>query len=308
MKTSTLSSFLSQDFEAAGIAARTCGLDGLDLDRVWEQPIERLAGDKNYYGPLQFITKKTSIKVFCLATDLFRVWADSEIAIESQLKTLDSAFKLAEALDCNLVRCFAFMRFGDLERYWPRLVSCFKAAAAIAERHERILAVQNDATTFLGTGREVGCLLDAVDSQNLLACWDPCASIFDQDRPEIPYPDGYHALKGRIAHVMLRDIDTHKHHGGMLTDVELGEGLVDLRGQMQALVEDGYSDSLCFTSLWRPGMMWHGEIDEGDFTETGAMNAMRINLYNLEIILNPTLNRPPMDAETFAPKGKIHHE
>jgi sugar phosphate isomerase/epimerase len=308
MKTSILSSYLSQDLEAAAKAAHQSGLDGVDLDRVWEQPIERLANDKNFYGPVQYVTKKTSVKIFCLATSLFRSWLDSDAAIESQLKTLESAFKLAEVLNCNIVRCFAFIRSGDKKEHWPRIITCFQAAAAIATRHGGILAVQNDAETYLGTGREIGRLLDEVNNQNLQACWDPCASVFDIEQPEIPYSDGYHALQGRIAHVMVRDIDTHKHHGGMLTDVELGEGIIDYRGQMQALVEDGYTGAISFSGLWRPGMMWHGEIDEGDFTEAGTINAMHINLYNIETILNPALNRLPMDAEAFSPKGKIHHE
>jgi sugar phosphate isomerase/epimerase len=308
MNTSTLSSYLSQDLEAAAHMAHQGGLDGLDLDRVWEQPIERLADDKNFYGPLQYVSKKTSLEVFCMATGLFRCWLDSEATVESHFKMLDSTFKLAEKLNCNVVRCFAFMRHGELEENWPHLVSYFQEATAVATRYGRILAVQNDAETYLGTGREVGRLLDTVNSRNLQACWDPCASIFEIDRPEIPYPDGYRALRGRIKHLMVRDIDTHKHHGGMLTDVELGEGLIDFRGQMQALVEDGYAGAISFSGFWRPGMMWHGEIDEGDFTEAGTVNAMRINLYNLETILNPALDRPPMDAEAFAPKGKIRHE
>jgi L-ribulose-5-phosphate 3-epimerase len=308
MKTSTLSSYLSQDFEAASRAAHECGLDGLDLDRVWEQPVDYLAGDKNSYGPLRYILKKTSLRIFCLATGIFRCWLDSDAAVNSHLKTLDCAFKLSEALNCNIVRCYAFMRNGDLEENWSRLVTYFEEASAIAARYGQILAVQNDPETFLGTGREVRRLLDVVNSQNLQAAWDPCASILDIDRPEIPYPDGYRAVEGHIAHIMLRDTDTHKHHGGMLCEVELGEGLIDMAGQVHALVESGYGGAVSFTSIWRPGMMWHGEIDEGDFTESGAIQAMRVNLYNLQNMLYPSSNRPPMDAEALAPKGKIRHE
>jgi sugar phosphate isomerase/epimerase len=308
IKTSTLSSYLSQDLEAAARAMNECGLDGLDLDRVWEQPIECLADDKDYYEPLQHITKKTSLKIFCLATSIFHCWLDSDAAIKSHLRTLVATFRLAEKLNCHIVRCYAFMRNGDLDEHWPRLTSCFQEAASIATDYGMTLAVQNDSETFLGTGREVGRLLNAVKSKNLQAVWDPCASILDIDRPEIPFPDGYRALQGRIAHIMLRDIDTHKHHGGMFCEVELGEGIIDVGGQLRALKEDGYGGVVSFSSIWRPGMMWHGEIDEGDFTEAGAVQAMRVNLYNSQNIMNPELNRPPIDAEALAPKGKIHHE
>jgi hypothetical protein len=142
----------------------------------------------------------------------------------------------------------------------------------------------------------------------LQAVWDPGASIFDVDRPEIPYPDGYRALQGHIAHVMLRDIDTHKHHGGLLFEVELGAGFVDIRGQIHALINEGYDYGVSFSSIWRPGMMWHGEIDEGDFTEVGASQTMHVNLYNLQNMMNPALNQPPIDTDALAPKGKVRHE
>jgi hypothetical protein len=35
---------------------------------------------------------------------------------------------------------------------------------------------------------------------------------------------------------------------------------------------------------------------------------MRFNLYNLQNMMNPELNRPPIDAEASVPKGKIRHE
>ena len=307
IKTSTLSSFLSQDFESAARTVHECGLDGIDLDRLWEQPIDQLAAS-GLYEPLQAITKKMSLKVFCLASGLFRCWLDSEAAFQAQLKTLDSLFRLSGTLNCSVVRCYAFMRDGDLEDNWTRLVTRFKEAAAIAARHGLILGVQNDAETFLGTGREVGRLLDAVGSNHLQAVWDPAASVFDVYHPEIPYPDGYRALQGRTAHIMLRDIDTHKHRGGLLCEVEFGEGIIDYRSQLRALTGDGYNGAVSFSSLWRPGIMWQRDIDEGDFTEDGVAQVMRFNLYNLRGVMNPDSFWPPMNADEYVDQGKIRHE
>ncbi len=306
IKVSTLSSFLSQDLEVAAHAAKECGLDGLDLDRVWEHPIERLA-DTGFFEPLEYVSRKTSLKVTCLATGLFRCWLDSEAAFRAHLGSLEASFRLAEALGCPVVRCYAFMRHGSLEENWPCLVGRFQEAADLAARHGLTLGVQNDPDTLLGTGREVGQLLRAVGNKHLQAVWDPGAAVFDMDRPEIPYPDGYRQLQGRIAHLMLRDIDTHKHHG-WLCEVEFGEGLIDYRRQLPALVADGYTGAVSFSTIWRAAMAWNRDLDEGDFTETGGQQAIRICLANLQGIMDPDPARPPSDADAVVPKGKIRHE
>ena len=106
---------------------------------------------------------------------------------------------------------------------------------------------------------------------------------------------------------MLRDIDTHKHHGGMLCEVEFGVGFIDMRGQMRALVDDGYDNGVSFSSIWRPAMMWHGEIDEGDFTEAGTAQTMRFNLYNLQSIMNSN-SMATYRCRSFCAERKIRHE
>ena len=306
LRVSTLSSYLSQDLEAAACAALECGLDGLDLDRVWEHPIERLA-EASYGKPLQYVIGRVGIKVFCLATNIFHCWLDSEAAFRAHLHSLEASLRLAETLKCPVVRCYAFLRDGTLEDSWPCLVERFQQAAELAAQYGLTLGIQNDADTFLGTGREVARLLDAVGSSHLEAVWDPGASVFDMDQLEIPYPDGYRQLQGRIAHVMLRDIDTHKHRG-LLCEVEFGEGIIDYRRQLPALVADGYAGAVSLASIWRAGMAWNRDLDEGDFTEAGGQQATCISLANLRAIMDPDPARLPINADAYVPKGKIRHE
>jgi len=286
--TSAMSSMVSQDLRVAVRFAADCGLDGLDLDRIWEQPIELVAGFGDM-GPLERVLPVEGTRVFCLATDIFRCWLDSDTAFQEHLNRLEACLRLAEALRSEkgapLIRCFAFFRNGRLEDHWAHLLERLGAAARLAEQYGLIVGIQNDAQTFLGTGREVARLVESVDNDYLKAVWDPCGAALDVDRPEIPYPDGYRCLRQYIVHVVLRDVDRRKFYGS-LREVEFGEGLVDHRRQISSLVADGYRGALSLATVWRPGMAWDRSPDMADFTEAGAQQAVRICLHNLRAMMN----------------------
>jgi sugar phosphate isomerase/epimerase len=286
--TSAMNSMMSQDLCVATRFAAECGLDGLDLDRVWERSIEFIA-TSDEVDSLRRALPVEGMQVFCLATNIFRCWMDSDAAFQEHLHRLEACLRLAETLRSQngmpLVRCYAFFRNGQLEDHWARLVERFEAAARLAAQYGPILGIQNDAQTFLGTGREVARLVERVDNDHLKAVWDPCGAALDVDRPEIPYPDGYRRLRQHIVHVVLRDVDRRKHYGS-LREVEFGGGLIDHRRQIASLLTDGYRGAVSLATLWRPGMAWDHGPDMADFTEAGAQKALRTCLGNLRAMMN----------------------
>lgn len=288
MKTSCMSSMVSQDFRVAIRLATECGLDGLDLDRVWQQPIELIAVSGEL-DPLQRVLNEKQARIFCLATNVFRCWLDSESAFREHLLWLEGCLRMADMLQqgqdgAPIIRCYAFLRKGELEEHWPLLQERFTAATELVARHGFVLGIQNDAQTFLGTGRELARLLESIGSEHLKAVWDPCAAVFDVDRPEIPYPDGYRCLQPHIVHVMLRDVDRRKFFG-TFREVEFGEGLIDHRRQIGALMADGYSGAAALATVWHPGMAYDQSPDMADFTEEGGQRAVRICLDNLHAMM-----------------------
>jgi sugar phosphate isomerase/epimerase len=293
LKVSAMSSMVSQDLRVAVRFAAERGLDGLDLDRVWEQPIELIAASGEV-DPLHRVLGEDRTQIFCLATNLFRCWLDSEAAFQEHLSRLEACLRLAETLRSQdgapLVRCYAFFRSGEMEDHWSHLLERFEAAVGLAVRYGLILGIQNDAQTFLGTGREVARLVETINNEHLKAVWDPCAAVFDVDRPEIPYPDGYRCLRPHIVHVVLRDVDRRKFYGS-LREVELGEGLIDHRRQVSALMADGYRGAVSLATMWRPGMAWDRSPDMADFTEAGGQQAVRLCLDNLRAMMGREQNR-----------------
>jgi sugar phosphate isomerase/epimerase len=289
-KVSTMSSILSPDLGVAARLAAECELDGLDLDQVWGQPIELLAASGEV-EPLQRALTKEGTRIFCLATNIFRCWLDSDNAFQEHLSYLEACLRLAEIIRSQdvipVIRCYAFMRSGEIEAHWPQLLDRFRAVVEIATNYRIVVGIQNDAQTFLGTGREVAQLIENIGSEYLKAVWDPCASVFDVDRPEIPYPDGYRCLQQHIVHIVLRDVDRRKFFGSF-REVEFGEGLIDHHRQVSSLLTDHYRGAVSLATNWRPGMAWDRSPDMADYTEAGAQEAIRICLKHLRDMMDLT--------------------
>ena len=79
--------------------------------------------------------------------------------------------------------------------------------------------------------------------------WDPCNELF-ADNGEPPYPDGYNHIKQDIIHVHLKDGVKDTPDGPVC--VPMCEGDIDYRGQLAALIEDGYTGCLSLETHWRP--------------------------------------------------------
>jgi sugar phosphate isomerase/epimerase len=283
MKISVLTGCISQDLLATARFVKEHGLDGLDIDVVWGQPVERIVGTEDA-KTLIHVLKQERITTFCLATRIFEGWLDSSESFHRDLHSFEKCLDFADSLNTSLVRCFSFRRSESVEANFPRLLERLEAAAEISAKKGITLGIQNDATTFLGTGKSVEKVIRSIGNPYLKSIWDPCASLYDLDAPEIPYPDGYRCVQPYLIHVMLRDVDRHKYRG-TLCEVEFGEGLIDFRKQIKSLWDDGFDGAVSLATQWHPGMDWDTSLNEVDFTEQGGQEALLICLANLKKII-----------------------
>ena len=93
------------------------------------------------------------------------------------------------------------------------------------------IAIENEPGFHCDTGAATRAIIDEVGSPALGANWDPC-NAYGTD--EIPYPDGYAALKPVILNVHAKDTA----RGSLIQCVPIGEGAIDWEGQIRALVAD----------------------------------------------------------------------
>jgi sugar phosphate isomerase/epimerase len=113
-----------------------------------------------------------------------------------------------------------------------RVVELLRRAAETAALAGMKLAIENEPGFFCDTGAATRRIIDEVGSQALGANWDPC-NAFGTD--ELPYPDGYAAVKSVILNVHAKDTA----RGSLIQCVPIGEGAIDWAGQIRALVTDG---------------------------------------------------------------------
>jgi len=97
----------------------------------------------------------------------------------------------------------------------------------------------------VATGAETARVLGSVPHPNLKMVWDPANAFV---AGEEPYPDGYRLIPvDRIAHVHAKDCV--RKNGGTAW-AELGTGVVDWKGQIDALVRDGYRGWISLETHW----------------------------------------------------------
>jgi len=248
------------DLEAATQAMAEMGMKGAELRVVFGKNIldlsdeevdrvRRIAGSKG----LEIVSLSSPLLKCALPDappidsrfqqDLF----GSKHTFEDQPRLTARAFEIAHQTGARIVRVFSYWRVVEPERVFDRVVEALGSLAEKAAKEDLIIGIENEHACNISTGADAGRLLRAVDHPNLQVVWDPANAYV---AGETPFPDGYRALPpGRIAHVHAKDcyLDGHRPIWG-----PLGVCAVDWKGQLTALVADGYRGWVSLETHW-PG-------------------------------------------------------
>jgi len=166
---------------------------------------------------------------------------------EDQPRLTDRAFQIAEKLSARIIRVFSYWRTVEPEKCFDAVVRALSDLAAKAAQHDLIIGLENEQACNLATAAETVRALNAVNHPNLKLVWDPANAFVSG---EIPFPGGYCLLpKDRIIHVHAKDC-----HMDGLKPVwgPLGTRSIDWKGQIAALLADGYRGYVSLETHW-PG-------------------------------------------------------
>ena len=169
----------------------------------------------------------------------------SSYTFEDQPRLTRRAFEIAGRTGARIIRVFSYWRTTDPDRCFDRVVSALRGLADQAADHGVVIGLENEHACNIATGAEAGRVLAALDHPCLQVIWDPAnASVLG----ETPYPDGYAKLPpARIVHVHAKDCTVH---GRTPTWGPLGEMGIDWKGQLRALVRDGYRGWISLETHW----------------------------------------------------------
>ena len=154
---------------------------------------------------------------------------------EEQWEVLERSLEVALLLGAPLVRAFSFWRVEDPTEAREEVAGVLAEAVGKTEAAGLRLGLENEHTCNVGTGAEAGWMLGRVAEPSLGVIWDPGNEAM---LGSSPFPQGYAGVRGRVAHVHLKDVDGR---GGW---TEVGTGTIDYPGQLRALAEDGYEGAL----------------------------------------------------------------
>lgn len=174
-----------------------------------------------------------------------RVVSSSPYTAEDQPRLTDRAFQIAKYFGTRIVRVFSYWRTVEPDRSFDAVVRTLEDLSRKAEHQDIVLALENDHACNVATALEAGRMLRTVSSPNLQLVWDPANCLV---AGESPFPHGYSLLPAdRIAHVHAKDVYINDHHAEW---GPLGTRSVDWKGQIAALLNDGYTGHISLDTGW----------------------------------------------------------
>lgn len=254
MRLAVITDEISQEFEHALDVMSEYGVTGAELRGLWGTNIADLTPEQAERAHTAL--KARGMQAVCLATPFFKCDLDpaappeGESAghmhlapardLEQQMQLLERCIRLAHRFEVSLLRVFSFWRkAAPSPEIEERIAEHFVAPLALAEREGVTLVLENEHACYVGSGVEAARLVSRVNSPRFRVCWDP-GNAFSLG--ELPYPDGYEAVKPWVSHVHVKDaVRVETEHGPQARFCVMGEGEIDYAGQFDALRRDGYT-------------------------------------------------------------------
>lgn len=259
-KLGTITDGISRDFEYALDTMVETGLEYVELQYLWEKQVGDLT-DADIERVQELIAAR-NLKVSCISHhNLSALSVDTATvapAYREHITTLQRCIDVAQAVGTNLVRIFSFRKemvlFGAepviSEGAWATLMNRLEEPLQIADAADITLVMETAISGNVTSALLARKLIEELDVPHLKVLWDPCSSLYCT---EVPYPDGYEAIREHIAHVHLKD-------GVVNLPAATFDFCAMRQGQMDpyyndivdALKRDGYEGTISLESVYTP--------------------------------------------------------
>ncbi|MFB3883183.1 MAG: sugar phosphate isomerase/epimerase family protein [Armatimonadota bacterium] len=267
MKLAVFTDEVSQELDTAVKLAVRYQLDGVELRTIWNKPIQHLnAADVDR---VRKTLGEHNLAVAAIASPVFKCELDNEAEHRDHLEFVRNCCKLANLFDTTIVRVFTFWKRGPSKPVWEKIKTKFRPAIPIARDAGVTLAIENEPSTYCATAAETAQMVKELDSPTVRVVWDPCNEVFAEEGIT-PYPDAYRKVEGMTVHVHAKDGKKDARGAPHMTPV--GEGVIDLKGQLADLLKRGYQGYLSLETHWRPAALPEAVLNQpggAGFSEAG---------------------------------------
>ena len=222
---------ISPDFNEAARYGSEWGISIFELRvlRTGRVP----AVDPSELKEVQAVVKDKRLKITALSPGIFKLPLSQTAKLQEELATtLPRTLSLAQEFGAGLVIAFGFQReANEKPDMFLRAVDFMARAAEKAGKEGIKIIIENEPGFWCDSGVNTARLIQTINSPYLRANWDPCNGYGTAERP---FPEGYEAVKQFIANVHVKDTK----EGSLIRCVPVGEGALDWKGQLAALVRD----------------------------------------------------------------------
>jgi len=248
----------SPQLETALEAMSAIGMTGAELRVVWGKNILNLSDDE--VARAMGLIRARGMHVLSIASPLLKCVLpeggdvdtrfqqdsfNSAHTFADQPRLAERALRLCELTGAKIVRVFSYWRTVEPARCHEAICTALSGLARQAAPHGVVIGLENEHACNIGTAGEAVRILNAVPDANLQLVWDPANMLVGGEEP---FPGGYALLpKSRIAHVHAKDCQMQGHTPEW---GPLGTRHVDWKGQIAALLADGYTGAVSLETHW----------------------------------------------------------
>lgn len=235
---------ISQDFEEALRFSKEHGLECVELRSAWEKgPFEYTDDD---FAKIAELTRKYELPLVCISSPLFKCLYSDEAERKAHIEGLKRLLAHRDELGFKMIRCFDFYKEDGVTV--AQIAEAFKEAIALCEAAGVTLVLESEPTTHSVNCSKIAETVNYINSPCLRALYEPGNNIFGEPY-EVPFPDGYNAVKDIFCHVHIKD--------ALLVDgkpevVAIGSGVVDYEGMMREFIASGYEGALVLEPHYKP--------------------------------------------------------
>ena len=204
---------LSPDFEEAVRRSVEAGARCVELrGGIWGRAVQNCTDED--VARMKEVLARHGARVAVVGSPVGKCDLDSEDEYETHVRWFGRMCELAHVFGTRVIRGFAFWSPGrreqprpDLSAYLPRIAEKLAPLVARAEEEGVLYCFETEGSTMTGTCAEIAEVIEALGgSPSLGATWDVnngwgCG--------ELPYPDGYWRIRGRVHHVHVKP-NAHK--------------------------------------------------------------------------------------------------
>lgn len=205
------------------------------------------AYDADSWERLKSLGKDYGITYTAASPGLFKAGIDSELMALHGKYLLPMSLELAESVDVDTMIVFAPTRSAQAKAgEFDRVVDILGEAVETSAARGFTVQLENLPGSWADTSENCLKLLEAVNHKAFGYVWDT-GNLYEAEQTH--FRAGYDKLKSYIRNVHLKD-------GAIENSVMIwkryGEGVTDVKGQVEALKADGYAGTLVLEAATKP--------------------------------------------------------